>query len=215
MTLFVNLQNSAHSLQRRKTGSENDVSENDVAQACRLSDTHRAIGVESLHPRQLLATRGRTLNEMWTALHIRRSFCSVTILMLAGCGGGSGSDSTITAGPRAVLNGSSLSSDKSHWSSNCGTQVELAADGGFKWAVTDTTGTTSSGSSNWSASSGNGAVINFGGTSLGGFSWVTDLTNISGSAASKHFTSGVDVADANGSQNLGTCSFDLQAGAIP
>ena len=140
----------------------------------------------------------------------------VCVSQVVSCGGGGGGRaSQITVGPNAILNGGSASTANSHWSSNCFVQVELAANGDFRFAVTDTSGTTFSGGGTWTASGTDSATMNSGAPGLQGFFVVTSLTQISGSTSSGHFTAGVIVANTNGQQNLGTCSFTLQNGVIP
>src|SRR5438477_3748380 len=125
------------------------------------------------------------------------------------CGGGSHSQQGPTAGPTAILNGSTLATVNSHWvAQNCGVKVELAANGEFRSAVTDTSGTTHSSSGTWTASGTNSADTG------GSFGWVNRLTNISGSTSSQTFSAGVDVY-LNYQQSLGTFTITLQPGGLP
>ena len=157
---------------------------------------------------------------METKLRIRnrllKSAFSLVIFVLSGCGGGSGSHNQNNQGPTAILNGSTTAAATNHWAApNCGVQVELTADGGFLFAVTDISGTTSAGGGGWTASGNNGLTVTGAGSGLGGFTWVSSLTGISGSTSSGSFSAGVTVTDStNTSQNLGTCSFSLQSGVI-
>ena len=127
------------------------------------------------------------------------------------CGGGSSHPQNSpqnTIGPTAILNGSALASVNSHWVANCAVQVELAANGEFRSAVTDVSGTTYSSSGNWAASGTSDA------NASGYYCWVTELKNISGSTSSQTFSAGVYLY-CGSSQYLGVCSFNLQSGAIP
>jgi len=150
-----------------------------------------------------------------SALRLRVAAVAAIALSVS-CGGSGGAQTNNTVGPTAVLNGSTIVSSKNYWAApNCGVKVELASDGGFRFGVTDTSSTTSSGGATWTASGTDGAVINFG-TGLGGFVWVSSLIHISGSTSSKAFSADVTVTDSSAtSQNLGTCSFTLQTGSIP
>jgi len=138
------------------------------------------------------------------------SFLIVLSCLMAGCGGGNSTPRN-SVGPMAIVTGSSLAAATGYWTAaNCRVEVELTADGGFEYSVTDMSGTTSVGFSTWTASGSSGAVIN-GGT----FFWVSGLANISGSTSSGSFTSSVQVTDETGtSQSLGPCSFKLQSGQI-
>ena len=147
--------------------------------------------------------------------------CSLLLVFLSlmtACGGGGGGSSSNASnngpsnvGPTAITTGSSLATATSHWvAANCAVSVELTSDGGFEYAVVDTSGTTSTGSATWSTSGTSSAIING-----GSFFWVSSLTNISGSTSSGSFTSGVTVTDqTNTSQELGPCSFNLQSGQL-
>jgi len=144
----------------------------------------------------------------------RCSFLLVLLCLMTACGGGYNNvpnNGPNNVGPTAIITGSSLATATGHWAAaNCAVSVELTGDGGFEYAVTDTSGTTSRGYTTWSASGASGAVING-----GDFLWVSSLTNISGSTSSGSFTSGVTVTDqTNTSQELGSCSFELQSGPL-
>jgi len=147
----------------------------------------------------------------------RCSLLLVLLCLMTACGGGYNNvpnngpnNGANNVGPTAIITGSSLATATGYWvSANCAVSVELTGDGGFEYAVTDTSGTTSRGYTTWSTSGGS-AVING-----GDFFWVSSLTNISGSTASGSFTSGVTVTDqTDTSQELGSCSFRLQSGQL-
>ena len=133
---------------------------------------------------------------------------SVLIPLATSCGGGS-SHTQNTVGPAAIINGVTLATVNSNWAAqNCSVKVELAANGEFRSDVRDTSGITTSSSGTWTPSGANSA------TTTGGGAWVDQLTNISGSTSSRAFSAGVGVYDTY-QQNLGTCTFTLQSGALP
>jgi hypothetical protein len=139
-------------------------------------------------------------------------------LFLSACGGGYGGSNPISpTGPNAVLNGGNLATATSHWvSSPCHVQVELTSDYGFWSIVVDTSGTTSSGSETWAVGPDPNSVTVGPGSGLGGFFWVSALTNITGSTSSQIFTASVTIDDSSSThQSLGNCTFALQKGNLP
>lgn len=136
---------------------------------------------------------------------------------LVSCGGVSGANSPgNTIGPTAILNGPTVPTANSSWvASDCGVKVELTRDGGFVFAVTDTSGTTSGAQTTWSASGSSGAsIVPVSGPD--GLAWVSTLANISGSTSSRSFSAGVTVVVIGfDTQYLGTCSFSLQPTTLP
>jgi hypothetical protein len=156
---------------------------------------------------------------MSTSSRISLVGCITLCVIILSCGGGSmgngGGNGGSTIGPTAILNGSSISGVNSHWvGSNCPIQLELASNHQLRFAVSDTSGTTSSADSTWSPNGTDSATVNFGGTGLGGSFWVTSIDGIHGSTSSRVFTSSVTVASSNGPQVLGGCSFGLQSGKM-
>jgi len=139
----------------------------------------------------------------------RRAVIVSAIGCLVSCGGGSNADSGNNVGPNAILNGSTLATATTSWTaSNCAVKVELTGDGGAKFAVSDESGITSSGTTTWSPLGSDGATIKCG-SGIGGFLCLGSLAHISGSTASQAFTAAVTAGGSNGSQTL-TCSFSLQ-----
>jgi hypothetical protein len=137
---------------------------------------------------------------------------------LSACGGGYGGNNPAPpTGPNAILNGTNHTTATSHWvSSQCKVQVELTTDYGFWSIVVDTSGTTSSGSETWAVGPDPNSITVGPGSGVGGFFWVSALTNITGSTSSQMFTAGVTVDDSsNTHQNLGNCTFALQQGNLP
>jgi len=131
-------------------------------------------------------------------------------LFLSACGGG-GTAPPLQQGPDAVLNGSTLAAAASHWvSTQCNVQVELTSDFGFWSVVTNSAGTTTSGSETWAAVPDSNSLTagpGFGGET--GAFWVSGLGNITGSTSSQTFTATVTVETGSTHQNLGSCTFAL------
>jgi len=122
---------------------------------------------------------------------------------------------TPTSGPEAVLNGSTIATATSHWvSTQCRVQVELTSDYGFFSVVVNSAGTTSSGSFIWTPGSQPNSVSVNGSSGLKGFSWVSELLNISGSTSSNAFTADAVVESNATPQSLGTCTFALAQGTL-
>jgi len=147
-----------------------------------------------------------------TGLLVLLTFCTV----LAACGGGTmgSSGSQNNVGPTAITNASSAATMTNRWASpSCAVQVALATNGEFRFAVTDTSGTTYSGGGTWVASGKDSATINFGGAGIF-FLSVGSLAGIHGSTSQKSFTSVVTILSSNGTQGSGTCTFSLVDGAI-
>ena len=138
-------------------------------------------------------------------------------LFLSACGGGYGGGNTPPAtGPNAILNGATLATATSHWvSSQCNVKVELNSDYSFWSIVTDTSGTTSSGSETWAVGPDPNSVTVGPGSGLGGFFWVSALKNITGSTSSQMFTASVTVETSSTPQSLGSCTFTLVQGNLP
>jgi hypothetical protein len=139
-------------------------------------------------------------------------------LLLTACGGGrSGSNSQVSIGPDGILNGSTLASASSHRvSQQCHVQVALTADGGFWSIVIDAGGTTTSMGDTWTVGPSSQSLTAGPGGGASGFTWVSAMTNISGSISSQRFSVGLNTN--NGSdvpKSLGTCSFALQQGGLP
>ena len=129
-------------------------------------------------------------------------------LSLSACGGGNMTQPQV--GPQAILNGNSLKTATSHWSSTkCRSQIELTSDFGFWSVVVNNAGDTYQGVGLWTASvDGDGLTDNLGG-GLSGYSWVSALKSIQGSTASQSFTATVITEVNDTPQNLGTCTFTL------
>ena len=157
----------------------------------------------------------------WPAILLIAEMLAVGSLLSACGGGGNGSTGSIggnkaQTGPYGILNGTSLTSATSHWvSTTCHVQVELTSDKGAYTIVVDRTGRTSAGTATWTIVSDPTSVgIISGGGGLGGFYWVSGLTQITGSVASQSFTAGVSVTTNSTSQSLGTCTFALTPGNL-
>jgi len=152
------------------------------------------------------------------AIHNRYPFFLVTTLVFAllSCGGGGGGNNganpAITSGPRAILNGSSLATATSYWiSQNCSVKVAVAADGGLKATVTDTSGTTYTSGGTWTAADNNGLTV----SESGGSVYLSRMSNISGSTSAGSFSAGlVFSVQSTGDQNIGPCTFSLQQGSF-
>lgn len=134
---------------------------------------------------------------------------------LLACGGNTNSHPIPLVGPKAILNGTSLSTATSHWVAKpCGVQIELTSDQGFWSVVTDSAGTTSSASTTWVAGAdGDSLTVGFS-SGLKGFYWVAELTGITGSTPSQQFTANVIVESQSTPQTLGSCTFVLIQGGL-
>lgn len=138
-------------------------------------------------------------------------------LLLAACGSYNGNSTTTgSSGPTAILNGATLATANTHWVSQaCNVQVELTADGGFWSIVADISGTTTSMNNTWTIGSTPNNITIGPGSGEASFTWVSSLTNISGSTSSKSFSAGVTTLSGSDIQsNLGSCEFTLSNGGL-
>ena len=135
---------------------------------------------------------------------------------MVSCGSSSQSATPTPPSSQGILNGETHATATSHWvAASCGVQAELTADGKAWTVVIDTFGRTSSGAETWTIGASSSSFTIGPGSGLGGFFWISALTNIKGTTASQAFSADVTVGDStNTHQDLGTCSFTLQTGPL-
>jgi hypothetical protein len=115
----------------------------------------------------------------------------------------------------AILNGETLASATTHWVSQaCNVQVELTSDGGAWSIVVDPSGARSSVAHNWVAGPYPDSAKIGPGSTVAGISWISSLTNITGSTSAKSLSADVTVQNTTSSRGLGNCSFTLQPGGL-
>lgn len=149
-----------------------------------------------------------------TATNLRFVTLFAAIGLLSSCGGGGETPNAPCTGPTnstaAILNGSTLAAAGSSWTApSCSsTQIELTADGGFKYSLAGG-GIQATGQTTWSAFGDDGIEM-----SCGSVLCLNSVTSITGSKCSQVFTAQVSIVS-NGVSNVGKCSFSLVDKPLP